>query len=87
MYIVGGFSYSAPYTFSDFLRLRFLDFPIGWQWERLSNFPYPVCMHGVASIGSKLFVQDGAETGGADAFYNFHDHEGGVAGLGQRLYV
>jgi hypothetical protein len=87
VYIVGGFSYSAPYTFSDFLRLRFKDFPVGWQWERLHDFPYPVCMHGVASIGSKLFVQGGADTGGADAFYNFHDHKGGVTGLGQRLYV
>ena len=87
VYIVGGFSYSAPYTFSDFLRLRFHEFPVGWQWERLPNFPYPVCMHGVASIGSKLFVQGGADTGGADAFHNFHDHKGKVAGLGQRLYV
>lgn len=43
-------------------------------------------MHGVASIGSKLYVQGGA-CYDRKSFVNFHDCSGGTPGLGKRLYV
>lgn len=56
-----------------------------WEWRRLPSFPYPVSMHAVASIGSKLYVQGGA-CYNRKGFYNFNDCNGGTPGLGKRLY-
>ena len=95
VYIVGGFSYSAPYSYADFLRLAP---PVGadgatatataaaWTWSHLPPFPYPLSMHATASIGTNFYVQGGA-CYNRKAFYNFFDCTGGTPGLGKRLYV
>ena len=85
VYIVGGFSYSAPFSFADFLRLG-PDAAGKWSWTTLPSFPYPLSMHAVSSIGSKLYVQGGA-CYNRKAFFNWVDCLGGTAGLGKRLYV
>jgi hypothetical protein len=85
LYILGGFSYSAPYVYSDFLQLAPLKAG-GWKWSRLPAFPYALSMHAVASLGSKVYVQGGACYDRLH-FVNFFDCRGGTAGLGKRLYV
>ena len=69
VYIVGGFSYSPPYSYSDFLRLD-SDVSGEWSWTPLPSFPYPVNMHGGSSIGTKLYVQGGACCN-RKMFYNY----------------
>ena len=56
-----------------------------WEWHRLPSFPYPVAMHAVASIGTKVYVQGGA-CYNRKSFVNFNDCNGGTPGLGKRLY-
>ena len=85
VYILGGFSYTAPYSYSDFLRLGANATSGGWDWRRLPSFPYPVAMHAVASISSKLYVQGGACYDRV-SFSNWVDCTGGTPGLGKRLY-
>ena len=47
VYILGGFSYSAPYSYADFLKLA--PGPDGaWKWTTLPPFPYPLTMHATA---------------------------------------
>ena len=87
VYFVGGFSYSAPYAYTDALRLCRTAHGNGtWAWSALPPLPYPLCSHGVASIGTKLYVHGGADYD-AQAFYTFADRHGENAGLGKRLFV
>ena len=85
VFVLGGFSYSAPYSFSDFLKLSRRGNG-SWAWSSLPPFPYPVSMHAVASIGSQLYVQGGADYNRKE-FCNWADCGGGTPGLGKRLYV
>ena len=60
VYFVGGFSYSAPFSYSDVLRLQ-RNSSGSWEWSRLPDFPHPIDAYsGVVSVGSKLFVVGGA---------------------------
>eukprot|EP00039_Didymoeca_costata_P022906 m.347553 g.347553 ORF g.347553 m.347553 type:complete len:465 (-) comp33266_c0_seq1:120-1514(-) len=87
LYIVGGFSYTSPYIFADFLRLSAPDGSGGRSWKTLTPFPYPVSMHAVASIGTRVYVQGGA-CYDRKRFYNFFSCDGkSIPGLGKRLYM
>lgn len=51
VYFVGGFSYKAPYTFNETLKLARDPASGEWKWTRLPDFPYPVSSYGMTSIG------------------------------------
>jgi len=82
LYCWGGFSYSAPFCYSDGYRLTKTDGQ--WVWSGLPSLPWPVSSAGVCAIGSRIYL-----TGGADydleRFYTQADREGAVARMGARL--
>ena len=81
VYFVGGFSYSAPYTYNDTLKLsRAADG--SWGWTELPNFPYPVDSYtGVVAVGTKLYLMGGAVYTAAKGAAGFYVNE-----TGGRLY-
>jgi hypothetical protein len=99
VYIIGGFSYTSPFAYNDFLRLgpnspdsahgknTYNSVPgAPWTWQHLPPFPHPICMHSVAAIGTKIYVQGGADYN-RKLFTNWNDRNGGNHLLGKRLYV
>jgi hypothetical protein len=83
---VGGFSYSAPYSFADVLRLDRDDNSGAWSWSVLPSLPYPVSSMGVVSIGNKVYVLGGADYN-SKKFCVFTDCEGNNHGFGRHLLV
>eukprot|EP00037_Helgoeca_nana_P007154 m.65389 g.65389 ORF g.65389 m.65389 type:complete len:441 (-) comp17979_c0_seq2:748-2070(-) len=81
---LGGFSYVAPYTFADVVRLRRRGGV--WAWDTdLPDFPYPVQSAGVASISDTVFVLGGCDYDRTQ-FYCSTDRHGGNPGMGRRLW-
>jgi hypothetical protein len=85
VYYVGGFSYAAPYSYSDVLRLA-RDGKGRWEWTVLPPLPWVVSSTGVASLGSKIYVLGGGDYD-SKAFYSFTNRSGGNVGLGKRLLM
>jgi len=84
LYVLGGFSYTAPYAYRDVLRLAYSAGE--WSWTHLPDFPWPISSAGVASIGKKIYVLGGADYD-SKAFYTFHDRHGDNPGLGRHLLM
>lgn len=84
LYLWGGFSYDAPYTYADGYKLT-RDGET-WSWEPLPPLPSPTCWSGMSVIGKKVYALGGADYD-AQAFYCFQDRTGDIKGLGQRLIV
>lgn len=81
---IGGFSYVAPYTFREVVRLRRAG--SGWAWDTgLPPFPYPVQSAGVASIGGTIYAVGGCDYD-RKAFYCSTDRNGQNVGMGRRLW-
>ena len=89
LYVVGGFSYSAPHSYRSTYRLH--EEGGRWIWSKLdAELPWPLCEAGVAVIGSKIYLTGGADfyapAGVKDAEFN---SERGRAGdpVGRALLV
>lgn len=74
LYVVGGFNYSAPYTYRSTYRLQ--HGPDGWVWTDLQcEVPWPVCEANAIAIGPLIYLIGGADyfrpsgTKGAENFY------------------
>ncbi|MBL9206178.1 MAG: hypothetical protein JNN01_13895 [Opitutaceae bacterium] len=60
LYAIGGFNYTAPYTYQTTYRLsREQD---RWSWTNVgADVPWPVCQGGAVAIGSKIYVVAAAD--------------------------
>ena len=60
VYFVGGFSYNAPYTYSDVLKLQ-RQSNGAWGWSKLPPFPHPITAYSsLVAVGTKLYSVGGA---------------------------
>ncbi len=84
LYLWGGFSYEAPYTYSDGYKLTHTGDT--WNWEPLPPLPSPTCWTGMSVVGKKIYALGGADYD-AQAFYCLQDRTGTIKGLGQRLIM
>lgn len=84
LYLWGGFSYDAPYTYADGYKLSHIDGT--WAWEALPPLPSPSCWAGTVSMGTKIFALGGADYD-AQRFYCLEDRTGTIKRLGARLIV
>ena len=84
LYLWGGFSYDAPYTYTDGYKLSRKNDT--WQWEALPPLPSPSCWTGMAVVGKKIYALGGADYD-AQAFYCLRDRTGTIQGLGQRVLM
>ena len=81
VFFVGGFSYTAPYSYNDTLKLsRAADG--SWKWQVLPEFPYSVDSYsGVVAVGTKLYLMGGAVYTAAKGVAGFYVNQ-----TGARLY-
>ncbi len=86
IYFWGGFSYSEPYTYSEGYKLSHNKTKNKWSWTKLPSLPWPVCSSGIATIGTKVYVQGGADYD-KKAFYTWNDRNGTNKNLGAHLLV
>ncbi len=84
LYLWGGFSYDAPYTYADGFKLTHTGET--WNWEALPPLPSPTCWTGMSVVGKKIYALGGADYD-AQAFYCLQDRTGTIKGLGQRLIM
>ncbi|MCC6798434.1 MAG: hypothetical protein IT366_25190 [Candidatus Hydrogenedentes bacterium] len=84
LYVWGGFSYDAPYTYADGYRISRVNQQ--WAWTRLPDLPSPSAWSGICAVGSRLYSFGGADYD-AQRFYTDTDRSGTVARLGARLIV
>lgn len=84
LYLWGGFSYDAPYTYADGYKLSEKDGV--WQWEALPPLPSPTCWTAMSVVGKRIYALGGADYD-AQAFYCLQNRDGTVRGLGQRMLV
>jgi len=84
LYLWGGFSYDAPYTYTDGFKLSRENG--AWLWTPLPPLPSPACWSGTTAIGSKIYALGGADYD-AQRFYCLEDRTGRVKRLGARLLV
>lgn len=84
LYLWGGFSYDAPYTYTDGYRLSRVDGR--WQWDPLPPLPSPSCWAGTVAIGTKIYSIGGADYD-AQRFYCLSDRTGQIKRMGARLHV
>jgi N-acetylneuraminic acid mutarotase len=82
LYYWGGFSYTAPFCFADGYRLSRAAGE--WKWDRLPDMPRPLCAHGIAVVGSRIYVMGGADYD-EQRFYTNGDRHKKHPGLGARL--
>ena len=82
LYLWGGFSYDAPYTYADGYCLSHKDGT--WTWAPLPPLPSPTTWAGTCALGTKIFCLGGADYD-AQRFYTKQDRSGKVEGLGRRL--
>ena len=81
IFFVGGFSYSAPFTYNDTLKLSRAANG-SWEWQVLPDFPYPVDSYsGVVAVGTKLYLMGGAVYTAAKGAAGFYVNQ-----TGTRLY-
>ena len=60
IYVIGGFNYSEPHTYTATYRLRRTGDQ--WKWETLNcELPWPICEAGVAVIGDQIYLVGGAD--------------------------
>jgi hypothetical protein len=60
VYVIGGFNYTDPHTYTDTCRLTFSHGE--WKWESLAcRLPWPICEAGVAVVDEKIYVVGGAD--------------------------
>ena len=60
LYVIGGFSYTEPRSYTSTYRRR--SEGGRWRWEKLDcELPWPVCETGVAVIGKKIYLMGGAD--------------------------
>jgi len=85
LYVWGGFSYEAPYTYKDGYCLSRQNSQ--WRWEKMPDLPFALCSSGIAAIGGKIFVMGGmryfADNGGG---YHCNTPDQG-APIGSQLMV
>lgn len=84
LYLWGGFSYDAPYTYADGFKLTHTGDT--WNWEALPPLPSPTCWTGMSVVGKTIYALGGADYD-ARAFYCLQDRTGTIKGLGQRLLM
>lgn len=84
LHLWGGFSYSAPFCYTDGYRLS-RDGAV-WRWDPLPDLPWPLCGGGAVALGSKIYLFGGADYD-ETAFYTDTDRDGGHERLGARLLV
>lgn len=60
LYVMGGFSYTAPHTYVEVFRLRKSGH--AWAWDRIpADLPWPVSEAGVAVLGKRIYMVGGAD--------------------------
>jgi hypothetical protein len=77
LYAIGGFNYTAPWTYRDVCRLRKRDGK--WAWEKLPcDLPWPVCEASATAVGRKIYLVGGADYFKAPGAGNedFHSERG-----------
>lgn len=84
LYLWGGFSYDAPYTYADGYKLTRAG--ATWSWTLLPALPSPACWSGTVALGTKIYALGGADYD-AERFYCLEDRTGTVQRLGSRLIV
>ncbi|MCX6623420.1 MAG: hypothetical protein NTY38_20620 [Acidobacteria bacterium] len=69
MYVIGGFSYTRPWSYTAVYRLTIAGGK--WNWENLgADLPWPLCEMGTSVIGSRIYL-----VGGADFYEPSKDHQ------------
>lgn len=84
LYVWGGFSYAAPYCYTDGYRLSRQGEV--WRWEALPPLPYPLCAGAMSAVGSRIFLYGGADYD-SNAFYTGADRTGKHPRMGAQLWV
>jgi len=60
LYAIGGFNYTAPWTYREVYRLQQRE--AKWLWEKLPcDLPWSICEAGTAVIGKKIYLVGGAD--------------------------
>jgi len=86
LYVWGGFSYTAPFTYQDGYRL-FRSPNGGWNWGKLPELPWKLTSAAMAVAGTKINLSGGADYDGETGFSTEHDREKKIRRLGARLFV
>ncbi len=82
LYLWGGFSYDAPFTYTDGYRLSREQGV--WTWSPLPPLPAPSCWAGSVVMGSTIYLVGGADYD-AQRFYCVTDRTGEIGRFGARL--
>jgi len=63
LYIWGGFSYTAPYTFKDGYKLSYKERSgyTRWRWDKLPDLPWGISTGGICTVGSKIYIFGGGD--------------------------
>lgn len=85
LYLWGGFSYAAPFSYADGWKLS--RSASGWSWEALPPLPWKLTTAGAAVIGTKIYVFGGADYDGVLGFHTDADRDKKLPRLGARLLV
>lgn len=86
LYLWGGFSYSAPFSYSDGYRLQ-RDAGGGWKWQKLPDLPGKITSAALCVLGSKIYLCGGADYDGETGFFTAHDRAKQQPRMGARLLV
>lgn len=84
LYVWGGFSYSAPYTYKDGYRLRHAEGQ--WTWDTLPELPHPTAWGATCAIGPRIYTCGGADYD-RKRFHTDTSRDGAVARYGALLHV
>ena len=86
LYVWGGFSYTAPFTYQDGYCL-FRQAENKWTWQNLPDLPWKLTSAAMAVAGTKIYLCGGADYDGATGFFTAHDREKKIPRLGALLFV